>query len=113
MSWYEDMRAKMLQHNANQVNGRCKYQSLSDYIDKEIIPNIVIDEFGYSLMRDDWFVWITTNSEVYRIQRDRINAYTENGNDCICLIINKHCYKFIDLKTISALEYEEGTDKYL
>ena len=113
MSWYEDTRAKMLQHNANQINNCCKYQSLSVYIEQEIIPMFSIDKCGYEISRMDWFVWITTNSEVYKIQRDRIDAYTENGNDCICLTINKHCYKFIDLKTISALEYEEGIDKYI
>lgn len=105
--WLNNIKSDMYQYNNRQSSDRQKCQSVSEYILKEVIPEFTITDYGYSKYRSDDFVFISTNTRAFKIRRDYIFSYTDNGNDCLELMINKHCSEFLNLEEITAMEYTE------
>lgn len=103
MQWLNKVKADMYQFNNEQTSEYFKYKSISTYILEHIIP---IDTYDKDNSKE--FVFISTISEVFKIRRDRIFAYLKDDNDCLGLAINKHFSKFINLETITDIEYEKG-----
>lgn len=108
MQWLNDVKSKMYQFNNNQPSEYLKFKNISTYILEHIIPINTYDVDNYEIDNSKEFVFISTISEVFKIRRDRIFAYLKDDNDCLGLAINKHFSKFINLETITAIEYERG-----
>lgn len=106
-AWLNKIKSDMYQYNDRQSIDRRKCQYVSEYILKEVIPASVITDYGYTEYRTEDFVFISTNTRAFKIRRDYIFSYTSNGNDCLELLINKHCSEFLNLEEITAMEYTE------
>jgi len=108
--WLNKIKTEMYQYNNRQSNDRQKCQSVSEYILKEVIPAFTITDYGYSEYRSDDFVFISTNTRVFKIQRKCIHSYTKDDNDCLDLHINKHYSEFLNLEEVTGMEYIEEED---
>lgn len=89
-----------------------KFDKVSDFIISEVIPISVTNEDcdDYNDYLDKEWVFISTTGPTYKIKRKYINAYTENGNDCLSIKIRKGIYMFIDVSDILAVEYERAEE---
>jgi len=108
--WLNKVKSDMYQFNNRQSTNIYKYTYVSQYILGELIPESVITNYGCSESRLRHFVFVSTNTRVFKIRRDHMYAYTDNANDCIELAINKHYSEFLNLEEVTGMEYVREED---
>lgn len=111
------LRAKFYEHNGCEFNTD-KYDKISEYLVNEYLCYI-----GYSVATDYPYcdysdydvdmdkyrstarVFIDLGNEVISITADRINPYTDEGNDCLYLKINKHYGRILCIDYVENMRF--------
>lgn len=111
------LRAKFYQHNGCEFNTD-KYDKISEYLVNEYLCFIsysVASDYPYSeystydttmdKYRNTGEIFIDLGNEVISITADRINPYTDEGNDCLYLKINKHYGRILCIDYIENMRF--------
>ena len=111
------LRAKFYEHNGCEFNTD-KYDKISEYLVNEYLCYInydiatdypYCDYYDYDVYMDKYRstarVFIDLGNEVISITADRINPYTDEGNDCLYLKINKHYGRILCIDYIENMRF--------
>lgn len=111
------LRAKFYEHNGCEFNID-KYDKISEYLVNEYLCYIsydvatdypYCDYYDYDVYMDKYRstarVFIDLGNEVISITADRINPYTDEGNDCLYLKINKHYGRILCIDYIENMRF--------
>lgn len=101
-----EIKEKMAEENSKE-SGRSYYANISDYIVSQVIPEKEVNGYYYETnLSKEWVLIVTDYAGTYRVKRDRISSFTDYGNDCLSIRMNKGVYLYIPVVNLTAITFE-------